>query len=150
MRVSPKGYNLNVKRKFKAKCFIFALYLSIFLLAVFIPRPDLVNSHSKSLITKTGSIITNFAHDVLYYSGNLLWLGNFLILAPLPFLLRMVWRNLKPQTLFLIGLLITITIETAQIYIPGRVSDLRDVVMNGAGVGVSVLYIKYNDNQRKR
>lgn len=139
-----------MKSKIKVAGVALSLYVAAFVLAVFFPRPDLVNPYSKSLIAKTGSIITNFAHDVLYYSGDLQWLGNFFMLAPLPFLLRMVWRNLKPQTLFLIGLLITITIETAQIYIPGRVSDLRDVVMNGAGVGVSVLYIKYNDNQRKR
>lgn len=55
----------------------------------------------------------------------------------------------KAPNSFLIGFLTTITIETTQINIPGRVSDLRDVVMNSAGVGVSVLYIKYKDTQRK-
>ena len=138
---------MNVKSKIEVAGVALSLYVATFVLAVFLPRPDLVNPHSKSLIAKTGSIITSFAHDVLYYGGSLQWLGNFLMLAPLPFLLLMVWGKLKPQILLLIGLLTTITIETTQIYIPGRVSDLRDVAMNNAGVVVSVLYIKYT--QRK-
>ena len=144
-----RGYHLNVKSKFKVASFALSLYIAAFVLAVFLPRPDLVNPHSKPLFAKTGSIITSIAHDVLYYGGSLQWLGNFLMLAPLPFLLLLVWGKLKPQILFLIGFLTTITIETTQINIPGRVSDLRDVVMNSAGVGVSVLYIKYKDTQRK-
>jgi len=63
------------------------------------------------------------------------------------FFALLVWGKLKPQILLLIGLLTTLTIETTQIYIPGRVSDLRDVAMNSAGVVVSVLLIKYT--QRK-
>lgn len=136
-----------MKSKIKVAGVALSLYVAAFVLAVFFPRPDLVNPYSKSLIAKTGSIITSFAHDVLYYGGNFQWLANFLMLAPLPFLLLLVWGKLKPQILLLIGLLTTLTIETTQIYIPGRVSDLRDVAMNSAGVVVSVLLIKYT--QRK-
>jgi len=67
--MSSRGYDLNVKSKFKVTGFILSLYIVIFILAVFMPRPDLVNPHSKSLIAKTGSIVTNFAHNVLYYGG---------------------------------------------------------------------------------
>jgi glycopeptide antibiotics resistance protein len=144
--VKARDYKLDVKSKIKVTGFALSLYVATFLLAVFLPRPDLVNPYSKSLIAKTGSIITTFAHDVLYYDGNFQWLANFLMLAPLPFLLLLVWGKLKPKILLLIGLLTTLTIETAQIYIPGRVSDLRDVAMNSAGVVVSVLLIKYKQD----
>lgn len=139
---------MNVKSKFKVASFALSLYIAAFVLAVSLPRPDLVNPHSKPLFAKTGSIITSFAHDVLYYGGSLQWLGNFLMLAPLPFCCSWSGKAKAPNS-FLIGFLTTITIETTQINIPGRVSDLRDVVMNSAGVGVSVLYIKYKDTQRK-
>lgn len=138
-----------MKSKLKASHFIFLIYVIVLSTAVFVPRPDLVKLNSKPLIAKTGSAIPDLAHNILYYGGSWQWFGNFLMLTPLPFLLRLLWRNLKPEALFSIGLLATLTIETAQIWIPGRVSDVRDVIANAAGVGVCVLFIKYRKSQRK-
>ncbi len=42
----------------------------------------------------------------------------------------------------LIGFSMTITIETAQLFIPGRVSDLRDIVANTAGTAIGVAIVR--------
>lgn len=39
-----------------------------------------------------------------------------------------------------LGFMLTVGIETAQLFIPGRVSDVRDVIANTAGAFVGVLF----------
>ena len=51
----------------------------------------------------------------------------------------------------LIGFGMTVTIETAQLFIPGRFSDLRDIVANtaGAAIGVAVAVAAVDPGRRE-
>jgi glycopeptide antibiotics resistance protein len=70
----------------------------------------------------------------LYYSGSLQWIGNFIMLMPLAYLLGKSLPQIKTQTILILSLLTTIFIEYVQIFIPGRVSDVRDITANSTGV----------------
>jgi glycopeptide antibiotics resistance protein len=82
------------------------------------------------------------AHDVLYINGYRELLGNFVMLIPIALLLRKIFPTIKAQSILLICLSTTISIEFLQIYIPGRFSDVRDIATNslGAVVAVGLLY----------
>ena len=58
---------------------------------------------------------------------------NFFLLTPLPIMIY--WLNQKIQAflLIMIGPLVSLTIEILQFWIPGRVTDFRDLLLNSAG-----------------
>jgi glycopeptide antibiotics resistance protein len=58
---------------------------------------------------------------------------NLLLLTPLPFLLIKNFGNLSKFLLLFSGPLVSITIEAVQNFIPGRVSDPIDIVLNSLG-----------------
>jgi hypothetical protein len=113
---------------------LFVLYIGVLFLGVFTPRPDLVNPTSHPVIAPGPGVTVKTLHGILYYGGSWQWCGNFIMLMPLVFLLGKIVPQIKAQTLLLLSLLTTIFIEYTQIFIPGRVSDVRDITANGAGV----------------
>jgi glycopeptide antibiotics resistance protein len=74
------------------------------------------------------------------------WLGysaleftaNIGMFIPVGVLLALLLPTRRWWVPVLIGLGMTVTIETAQLFIPGRFSDLRDVVANTAGTAIGV------------
>ena len=82
------------------------------------------------------------ARDILYTDGYHVLLGNFVMLIPIALLLWKIFPTINAQSILLICLSTTISIEFLQIYIPGRFSDVRDIATNslGAVVAVGLLY----------
>jgi glycopeptide antibiotics resistance protein len=64
------------------------------------------------------------------------------MLMPLAVLLRQNFPSLRMNSIFIICLLTTVFIELIQIFIPGRVSDIRDVVVNCLGVSIAIWIMK--------
>ena len=79
------------------------------------------------------------------------WLGysaleftaNIGMFIPVGILLALLLPPRQWWVAVLIGFAMTVTIETAQLFIPGRFSDLRDIVANtaGAAIGVSIVRV---------
>jgi glycopeptide antibiotics resistance protein len=68
---------------------------------------------------------------------------NFFLLMPLPILVYLVYRKIKIIYLYLMGPMLSLSIETIQLWIPGRVSDWRDFLLNSAGSSVVALVIAF-------
>ncbi len=68
---------------------------------------------------------------------------NLLMTIPLGFLLRLRWREHAPM-LFLpelaFGVLLSLGVESAQLFLPTRASQYSDIVMNAAGCWLGALW----------
>ena len=124
-------------------------YLVVLLVAVCTPRPDLVKPTAHPIVALGHNPTINAAHHLLYYGGSFQWLGNFIMLIPLVFLLRVNFPQLKPLQILIIGTFTTIAIEFIQIYIPGRVSNVRDIVANSCGVATALVIEKLISVRKK-
>ncbi len=120
---------------------LLAIYLLILGFAVFTPRPDLVTLGAKPVINGSTGSIPALGHHILYESGTLACIGNFFLLIPVTILIRISWPKLTLSTIFIITLLMTITIEYIQVYIPGRVSNVSDIIFNGSGPALTLLIL---------
>jgi len=118
-----------------------ALYLIALGFGVFTPRPDRVTPGANPVINGSNGGMPAIGHHILYESGTVAWIGNFFILIPVALLIRKCWPRLAFQTIFIITLLITITIEYIQVYIPGRVSSVSDIIFNGSGPALTLLIL---------
>ncbi|WP_345764878.1 VanZ family protein [Diaminobutyricibacter sp. McL0608] len=78
------------------------------------------------------------------------WLGyshleftaNIGMFIPVGVLLALLLPPRRWWVAVLIGFGMTVTIETAQLFIPGRFSDLRDIVANTAGAAIGVAVVR--------
>ncbi len=133
---------------------VLTLYLIALGFGVFTPRPDLVGTGGTPIGTPIGTPsiggFPSIGHQILYLGGFWAWVGNFLMLVPLVYLMHLIWPKLGLQAIFINCLLLTITIEFIQLYIPGRVSDLRDVVHNGTGAGLALLHLHWRKASKNR
>ncbi len=115
---------------------IFAFCYSVGLIvALFFPRKnpaDLVVSRN---------ILSKFLHEILYYSGALEPLGNFLLLIPVFLLIASVAKNYQLITALFACVAISVLAEIGQAFIPGRVSSTQDLVLNIGGVTATLLII---------
>ena len=140
-----------MRRAYKS---VLVLYIIALGFGVFTPRPDLVGPNGTPIGTPIGAPsvggFPSIGHQILYLGGFWAWVGNFLMLVPFAFLIHSIWPKLGLQTIFIICLLTTISIEFIQLYIPGRVSDLRDVVLNATGAGLILLSINLQRTSRNR
>ena len=129
---------------------LLALYLVVLGFAVFTPRPDRVTPGAKPVINGSTGGIPAIGHHILYESGTVAWVGNFFLLIPVALLIRKYWPMLGFQTIFILTLLITISIEYIQIYIPGRVSNVSDIIFNGSGPALTLLILhKYRISKNR-
>ena len=129
---------------------LLALYLVVLGFAVFTPRPDRVTPGAKPVINGSTGGIPAIGHHILYESGTVAWVGNFFLLIPVALLIRKCWPMLGFQTIFIITLLITISIEYIQVYIPGRVSNVSDIIFNGSGPALTLLILhKYRISKNR-
>ena len=129
---------------------LLALYLVVLGFAVFTPRPDWVTPGAKPVINGSTGGIPAIGHYILYESGTVAWVGNFFLLIPAVLLIRKCWPMLGFQTIFILTLLITISIEYMQVYIPGRVSNVSDIIFNGSGPALTLLYFYWKEINKNR
>jgi VanZ like family len=127
---------------------LLGIYLVVLCFGVFTPRPDLVTPGAKPIISGAHGGLPAVGHHILYLGGPLQWVGNFLMFIPLVLLLRKCWSRLTLQSIFIITLLTTIFIELIQIYIPGRISDIRDIIANGSGAALTLLYLHFRKTSK--
>ena len=115
---------------------VFAFCYSVgMVVALFFPRKypaDLIVSRN---------ILSNFLHEILYYSGALEPLGNFLLLIPVFLLVTSVAKNYRLIIALFTCASISILAEIGQSFIPGRVSSIQDLVLNIGGVCATLLII---------
>ena len=127
-----------------------ALYLIAIGFGVFTPRPDLVGQGTSQLPGPSKGGFPSIGDQILYLGGTWAWIGNFLMLMPFAFLISKSWPLLRLQTIFIASALLTISIELIQIYIPGRVSDVRDIALNATGAALVLLYLHLHKPNKSR
>lgn len=101
--------------------------------------PQPFDDSSDGLIWKALDLIARvpFLHGVTY--AGVEFTGNVLMFLPVGMFFLLLLGRRRWWLAVLIGVAMTITIESVQIVIPGRVSDLRDVVANSVGALIGVL-----------
>ncbi len=133
---------------------VLILYLIALGFGVFTPRPDLIGPNGTPIGSPIGAPsvggFPSIGHQILYLGGFWAWVGNFLMLVPFVYLIHLIWPKLGLQTIFIICLLTTISIEFIQIYIPGRVSDVRDIALNVTGAALTLLYLRWKKSSKNR
>ncbi|MEA9986764.1 MULTISPECIES: VanZ family protein [Subtercola] len=67
------------------------------------------------------------------------FIANIAMFVPVGLFLLLLFGRRQWWLAILVGFLMTVSIETAQLFLPGRVSDVRDVVSNTSGATVGVL-----------
>jgi glycopeptide antibiotics resistance protein len=65
--------------------------------------------------------------------------ANIAMFFPIGLFLLLLFGRRQWWLAILVGFFMTVSIETAQLFIPGRVSDVRDIVSNTAGATLGVL-----------
>ena len=105
------------------------LYTAIYAAAMIVPRSQANEDQSS---THQGSI-TRFLHSILYYSGPLEPLANFLFLIPIFVFLIFLLGSSKSALALSICIALSLSAELLQRLIPGRVSSLQDFVLNCLG-----------------
>ena len=110
-------------------------YFAVLLVALFMPRKhpedSLVSPH----------FLVRFLHEILYYSGTLELVGNFLLLIPVFLLVVSVARSYQLIIAFSICAGISVLAEIGQSFIPGRVSSSQDLLLNIGGAFVTMLIL---------
>jgi VanZ family protein len=130
--------------------FLLATYASILGLFLLWPRSIDEFTPTTATIEPTTSAASQAAHNLLYISGYQEILGNFAMLIPVVLLIRKISPAMKSQSTLLICLFATIFIELLQIYIPGRVSDVRDVVLNAGGASTAMVFLEIRTRRLMR
>ena len=124
---------------------LFALALVIYLFAIltltFFPRPILETGDSSAIAEYLRSH-ANFFYKILYADTHLVAIGNLFMLTPFVYLAKLVFPQVKLIKLFLCGVVLSLTIELSQIFIPGRVSDPIDFLANSAGILLGIFLVR--------
>jgi glycopeptide antibiotics resistance protein len=72
--------------------------------------------------------------------GRLEFLSNVAMFLPIGLFFLLLFGRRQWWLAIIIGFIMTVGIEAAQLYIPGRVSDMRDVISNTTGAVVGVVF----------
>ena len=104
------------------------LYIAVYLLAMAFPRK----------VPKDQLIADNFLkkllQDLLYISGNIEIIGNIFLLIPIFVILVKLFARIHAAYALTICIFLSASAEFAQSFIPGRVSTIRDFLLNSFGV----------------
>ena len=116
------------------------LYLVSLSLFVFFPRPILESGDSFAI----AEFIKNHSgifYRILYADTQSVATANFIMLTPFVLLAALVRPEVKLSQIALIGIGISVIIEAFQTVIPGRVSDLTDLMSNSVSVLIGILVV---------
>ena len=119
-----------------------AIYLASLSLFVLFPRPVL-ETGDPSQIAQYLQTHANFFYKILYADTHLVALGNFLMLAPLPIILNVIYPSISLKKIFLCGSSLSALFELTQLLIPGRVSDLMDFLSNCLSVLLGIAIVRF-------
>jgi glycopeptide antibiotics resistance protein len=104
----------------------------LLLLFTLFPRPILESSDANALL--------EFLRDnqgiffkILYADSDSVYVGNYFMFMPLAFLISLIKSNWSRVQRVLVIICFSGTIEIAQLFIPGRTSDLIDFLSNVFG-----------------
>jgi glycopeptide antibiotics resistance protein len=117
------------------------IYLFAILTLTFFPRPILETGDSSAIAEYLRSH-ANFFYKILYADTHLVAIGNLFMLTPFVYLAKLVFPQIKLTKLFLCGVVLSLTIELSQIFIPGRVSDPIDFFANSAGILLGIILVR--------
>ena len=110
-------------------------YSVVLLVALFMPR-----KYPENAVTPS-HFLSRFLHEILYYSGSLEPLGNFLLLIPVFLLVVSIGRSHQLLTAIIVCTFISVLAEIGQSFIPGRVSSGQDLLLNIGGAFVTMLIL---------
>lgn len=98
------------------------------------------SNHNYNLIPFAGISAMWNDPDRQHAFGNIF--GNILMFAPLGFFLPLLWRKWDGARVFLVGMGLSVLIETVQLF-TGRGTDIDDVILNtlGAVIGYAIFWI---------
>ena len=112
-------------------------YVILYAAAMLTPRK--LSSHHGALTNS--HFFNRIIHEVLYYSGALEPVANFLFLIPIFAFLNLFLGGSKGHYWLAICVAISAIIEIIQQFIPGRVNSLQDLLLNCLGaVSAFLLY----------
>jgi glycopeptide antibiotics resistance protein len=136
------GISAGQFRKHRWPAALLAGYLFLLLTFVFFPRP-ILETGDESAIAEFLQSHANIFYKILYADTHLVALANFLMLTPFVLLAHLISPTTKKRTLALIGSCISLAIELVQRFIPGRVSDFRDLYSNVISVFLGLVVIRF-------
>lgn len=97
---------------------------------------SLANFTPLSSMAASLSSVSPLSHRAFYF------FGNFLMLAPLVVLIKVIWKKTPLWALPVIGLGASLTIEVLQYnFLPGRAADIDDVILNAFGTACATLVV---------
>ena len=120
-----------------------AVYVGIYILAIVFPRKVPKNQ------LVTDNFLKKLFQELLYMSGNLEFIGNIFLLIPIFVILVKLFARVNAVFALTICILISASAEFAQSFIPGRVSSLRDFLLNCAGSLIAFLLSEGYSNRRR-
>jgi hypothetical protein len=121
---------------------LLGIYSIALAIGAFMPRPGLKTPEASTLLTDAPSLLPALCYKVLYLDGLLAWTGNVIMFIPLLLLLHQSFPRVRMRSLFIICFLATAFIELLQIFIVGRVCDIRDIFVNCLGAFIAIGIIK--------
>jgi len=119
------------------------VYIGIYILAMVFPR----KVPKDQLVTD--NFLKKLFQELLYMSGNLEFIGNIFLLIPIFVILVKLFARVNAVFALTICILISASAEFAQSFIPGRVSSLRDFLLNCAGSLIAFLLSEGYSNRRR-
>jgi len=118
-----------------------AVYLLALSLFVLFPRPVLETGDA-SQIAQFLQTHANFFYKILYADTRFVFIGNFLMMTPLPIVINLVYPKTSLMRIFLIGTSLSALFELTQLLIPGRVSDFVDFLSNSLSVIIGIVIVR--------
>ena len=113
-----------------------SLSVSLYTTAMVMPR----RSPNEDL--NTTDFLKQIFHQILYYSGSLEPVANFILLIPVFASLVYLLGKSKALVALAICLALSATGEFLQRFIPGRVSSFQDLMLNYLGALIAFLLYK--------
>ena len=121
---------------------LLVLYLGSLAAFVFFPRPVL-ESGDPSAIAEFLRTHANLFYKILYADARVVALANYLMLTPFVVIIHFAIPTLRKRTVAITGIILSLIIEIIQLFIPGRVSDIKDFWSNSISVLIGSLIVRF-------